>query len=180
MFHSSRTRKPTTPIDDLIYWAIPKILAGRPGPSYAPWNTASLIQEGIGGVISLDGPIRVKELREAGIDHLPAYQPMLLLHSMDDHLRFLSIMPRVLSFVDSHRLSGQATMIHCHYGCDRTGAALACYLVARERMDADSAIGSIQRINPDAMWAVGYSDAVYTFEESYRRRPELYDGTSLL
>lgn len=179
MFHASPTPKQHPPIDDLIYWALPNVLAGRPGPSYAPWNTDSLVDQGIGGVISLDGPIRVKELREAGIDHLPAYQPMLLLHSIDDHLRFLSIMPRVLSFVDLHRQSGQATMIHCHYGCDRTGAALACYLVARESMDADTAISSIQRVNPDAMWAVGYSDAVHTFEDSYRRSPHLYDGTSL-
>jgi protein-tyrosine phosphatase len=90
------------------------------------------------------------------------------------------MMPRVLRFIDVMKNNGLATMIHCHYGCDRTGAALACYLVAREMMDADTAVLTIQRLNPDALWAVGYADAVSTFEEEFRAHPEVYNGTPQL
>jgi hypothetical protein len=165
------------PPDEQLYWAIPNVLAGRPGPTYAPWNTQGLRDQGFGGIVSLDGPIRIRDIRLAGIEHLPVYQPMLLLHSVEDHLRFLSVMPRILAFVDRLRKASQATMVHCYYGCDRTGAVLASYLVAREGLDAESAIHFIQRVNPDALWAVGYADAVYTFEESFRARPELYQAS---
>lgn len=158
---------------------IPQLLVGRPGPNFAPWNAPLLKQLGIGGVVSLDGPIRTADLAAAGIEHLPAYQPMLLLPTEKDQLRFLSVMPRILAFFDNIQARRQAIMIHCHYGCDRTGSALACCLVARQKMDAESAILTIQRLNPDALWVVGYADAVYTFEESYRQNPDLYDGSPL-
>lgn len=144
---------------------MPDHLCGRPGPDCIPWSVDELIAAGVGGVISLDGPVRTSEIREAGLDHLPAYQPMLLLQSTEDQLRFLRVMPGVLEFIDRQREQGRATLIHCYYGCDRTGAALACYLVAREGLSADEAINAVQRANPEALWALGYMEVVHTYAE---------------
>lgn len=96
------------------------------------------------------------------------YQPMFLLHGEEEHKRFLKVMGPFLRFVDQQRAEGIATMVHCHYGCDRTGTVLSCYLVARENCTGSQAVARVQKINPDAMWAVGYMEAVQTFEAMYR------------
>jgi protein-tyrosine phosphatase len=159
-----------------MYWVIPGVLAGRPGPDCAPWNVDQLVDAGVGAVVSLDGPVRVQDLLKAGIRHLPAYQPMFLLHGEEDHKRFLKVMVPILAFIDEQRAGGIATLVHCHYGCDRTGTVLSCYLVARENFTATQAVARVQKINPDAMWAVGYMEAVQTFEAIYRDHPSLFEA----
>jgi protein-tyrosine phosphatase len=126
-----------------------------------------LIDEGIGGVVSLDGPIRTADLKKAGIDHLPVYQPMLSLQTTEEQERFLRIMPQVIEFIDGVRSRGKATLVHCFYGCDRTGAAIACYLVAREGYTAEQGIAIVQRLNPDAMQMIGYKEVVHTFAATW-------------
>jgi hypothetical protein len=158
-----------------MYWIVPGVLAGRPGPECVPWNLGDFVESGIGGVVSLDGPIRTKELHAAGLRHLPAYQPMLLLRSDEERMRFLSVMRPALAFIDELRDLGLATLVHCYHGCDRTGAVLACYLVARRGSSASEAVRSVQKVNPDAMWAVGYMEAVYAFEDAYRSDPRRFE-----
>lgn len=172
---SRRFRKDDSPRIDPSYWVLPGVLGGRPSPERIPWHVEELLNAGIGGIVSLDGPIRTKDLLAAGIRHLAAYQPMLLLHTTEDYLRFLKVMPAVLGFIDEERSRSLATLVHCYYGCDRTGSALACYLVAREGCTASQAIGRIQHANPEALWALGYSEVVATFEELYRKDPHQFE-----
>lgn len=161
---------------DHVYWVVPGVIAGRPSPECVPWDVHDLVEAGFGGVVSLDGPIKTKDLRLAGLTHLAVHRPMLLLRTVDDHRRFLSAIPRILPFVDEMRARGRATLVHCYYGCDRTGTALACYLVARENYTAEQAIVHVQHVKPDAMWAVGYMEAVHTFESMYRADPSLFEA----
>ena len=163
--------EPVVETSSRLYWAIPDILAGRPGPACVPWTAVELVDEGFGGVVSLDGPIRTADLKKAGIKHLAVYQPMLLLQTADERHRFLKIMPQVIAFIDEVRAKRRATLVHCFYGCDRTGAALACYLVAREGCSAEEGIALVQRMNPDAMRAVGYEEAVHTFAANWQQNP---------
>lgn len=174
-FSPKSPKSPSESEPEHIFWVLPNVLAGRPGPVCEPWTLAELLNENIGGIISLDGPIRLKELSQAGIEHLPVYQPMLLLYTREDHLRFLKVMPQVIEFIDRMRKTGRATLVHCYHGCDRTGSAIACYLVAREGMTASKAINAVQLVKPDAMWAVGYMEVVRTFESIYNERPEPFE-----
>lgn len=165
---------PPAPVDP-TYWVLPGVLAGRPSPERVPWQVEALLEARVGGIVSLDGPIRTKELTAAGIRHLPAYQPMLLLHSEEDYHRFLKVVPGVLRFIDEERSRERATLVHCYYGCDRTGSVLACYLVAREGCTASQAVTRIQHANPEALWALGYAEVVGAFERLYRSDPSPFE-----
>lgn len=159
---------------DKVYWVIGRRLGGRPGPDKAPWKPRLLKQGGIGGIVSLDGPVEGWELELADIQHLPIYQPMILLDTEIVREQFLSVMPVVLDFVDRFGGGHEGVVVHCHHGCDRTGTVLACYLVAREGLTAAQAIERVREANPFAMVAFGYAEAVATFERLVRLNPEPY------
>ena len=163
-----------------VYWVVADRLAGRPGPECIPWNPEELAQAGFGGVVSLDGPIRVGAIQSAGLRHLAVYRPMLVLQTEQEHRRFLEVMPAIFAFTREIEAEGKATLIHCYHGADRTGSALACYLVARENVSAEEAIQRVQKINPDAMWAGGYMEVVQTFESLYRKDPGAFGDQSPL
>jgi predicted protein tyrosine phosphatase len=168
-----------TPADESttapIFWVLPGVLAGRPGPAKVPWTPAKLAQIGIGGIVSLDGPIRTREIVAAGIKHLPVYQPMVLLTNREEMVRFLTVMKPVIHFIDAVRREERSVLVHCYHGCDRTGAILACYLVAREGMSAEEAADVIQKANPDALWAMGYLEVIETFESLFAENPQLFE-----
>lgn len=163
------------PAGEPIYWVIENELAGRPGPVKAPWTPATLKAAGFGGIVSLCEAGRTEKIRAAGIKHLPVYRPMILLQDESEREMFLSVMPSVLSFVDRCREAGDAVIVHCHHGFDRTGAVLASYLIAREGLTADEAIARVRAANPDAMSADGYAEAVHTFESLYREHPAIFN-----
>jgi protein-tyrosine phosphatase len=134
-----------------------------------PWDVQELYAGGIGGIISLDAlGVDGDQLRTAGIAHLPLYRPMIFLDDQAQRLTFLECMPEVLRFVAAMEQKQAAVLIHCYYGCDRTGAALACSLIAREGLSAAAAIARVRRSQPQALLAPGYLEAVHLFEQSRR------------
>lgn len=150
-----------------VFWVVEGVLAGGPGPKKVPWNLYELQSANIYGIVSLDGPIDTTPFRQTYIQHLPAYQPMILLENEDQRETFAKAMVPVIRFIDECRDLGAATLVHCHHGCDRTGAALACYLVAKEKLSAEAAIERVRAANPLAMSMPGYAEAVETFERLY-------------
>lgn len=153
-----------------IYWVIDNELGGRAGPQLYPWTARELIQAGIGAVVSLAGGVKYADLRAAGIEVLPVPQPMILLEDEPQRERFLDIMPLVVHFIDKARGAGRGTLVHCHYGRDRTGAVLACYLVEREGLSPDEAVARVRAANPLALAAPGYPEAVTTFRRLLDQR----------
>lgn len=156
-----------------IYWVRPRLLAGRPGPEKFPWHPRELIDEGIGGVISLSAPVDTRPLRRHGIAHLPVPQPMILLEDEPQREQFLAIMPLVLDFIQACAGRKKAVLVHCYHGCDRTGAVLACALLAREGLSSEQAIAQVRAANPLAMEALGYSEVVSTYERLRRGGPSM-------
>lgn len=146
-----------------IYWVAPGELAGRPGPEKFPWTPEELSAEGIGAVVSLCGPVNTRQLVAAGIDHLPVYQPMILLESEIAREGFVGIMPLIEEFVERSLTKKKSVLVHCYHGCDRTGTVLACLLIARYRLDAARAVEAVRSVNPLAMNASGYAEAVATY-----------------
>jgi protein-tyrosine phosphatase len=155
-----------------MYWVINGVLAGRPGPRCVPWNLWDLADQGVRRVVSLDAGVDPEEITDAGLLHLPSYTPMNYIDTKEEHLEFLSVMPRIVRFIDEGREQGEASMVHCHYGCDRTGCVLGCYLVAREGMDSAEAYQTIKERNPNAFGISGYAEAIMTFEDLIKQYPE--------
>lgn len=159
------------------YWVIDGELAGRAGPACVPWNLFDLRDDGIDAVVSLDDDVDERELAAAEIRHFPLYQPMVLLDSEKDQRAFLSnVMPPAVRFIDDCRAEGMGVMVHCHYGCDRTGAVLACYLVAREGMKAWEAYEHIRRVNPHSFGASGYAESILTFARMLEENPGWFES----
>lgn len=163
-----------------IYWVIEGVLAGRCGPAHTAWELGELRQAGIGGIVSLDETsVNPDDMRAAAIEHLPIYLPMVLLLEPADRHNFLQFLPPIFEFIDRHREQKSGVLVHCYYGCDRTGAVLGCYLIARQGLSSADAIDRIRQLQPGALQAPGYSDLVALFEDeqanlshrSPRRRP---------
>jgi atypical dual specificity phosphatase len=160
------------------YWVIDDILAGRPGPRCVPWNTWDLFENGFRGIVSLDAGVDPKAIEQVGIHHLPAYAPMNYIETEEEHLEFLAGIPKIVQFIDEHRERGEATLVHCHYGCDRTGCVLGCYLVARENMDPYEAFQHIKTQNSNAFGISGYAEAIITFHKLIQQYPEWLNQTT--
>jgi protein-tyrosine phosphatase len=154
------------------YWVIDDELAGRAGPRCVPWDLWELRESGVGGIVSLDAGVDPDEVAAANIRHLPSYMPMVYLEREEDHLEFLSVLPPIVKFIDELRAAGQATLVHCHYGCDRTGCVLGCYLVAREGLSPLEAYRRIKERNPHAFGASGYAEAILTFDKINKQYPQ--------
>lgn len=148
----------------MVYWIEEGSLGGRCGPACAPWQPGELFASGVGGVVSLDAEgVDERCLRKVGLEHLPLYQPMILLHDEQSRREFIRRVTPAFDFIDRIRERGAAVVVHCHYGCDRTGALLACYLMARTGCDAESAVGRVRAAQPMALQAWGYHEAIDLF-----------------
>jgi len=149
-----------------IYWINPEAVGGRCGPASAAWDLPGWLRAGIGGIVSLDSSnVRPEEIAAAGLAHLPAYRPMILLTTPQLQQEFLRSLPAVFRFIEEHRRQGRKVVVHCYHGMDRTGAVLACYLVQRYRCTAREAIARVRQLRPQAMSADGYEEAVFRFAE---------------
>ncbi len=149
-----------------LYWVIDDVLAGRCGPAVSPWDPKRLHDAGIRGIISLDeAGVNPGDLRAVSIAHYPAYLPMTLLLSQPERQQFLAALPPIFEFIDGARRRSSATLVHCHYGLDRTGAVLACYLVSRERLAGEEAVERIRQLRPQALLAPGYAESVLLFAQ---------------
>ena len=148
-----------------VYWVIPETIAGRCGPEMAPWDCWDLHAGGIKAIVSLTEPDDETKSRDAEIEHLPLYFPAMLLMSERDYTYFLSFVPPFLDFADRVIDEGKPMMVHCTYGCDRTGAMISIYLVARHGYTAEDAIKKVRIHQPPAMSAEGYEQVVYHYEK---------------
>jgi predicted protein tyrosine phosphatase len=148
-----------------VYWVEEQFLGGRCGPDCVPWSPPELYKGGVQAIVSLD-PNGVEEaaLADAGIIHLPLYQPMILLETAVERKSFLEIVPQVLDFIKKMERRKTPVIVHCHYGRDRTGAVLSCCLQARLGLSAREAIERVRQMQPDAMLAPGYQEVVELYE----------------
>ena len=160
------------------YWVIEGELAGRSGPRCVPWELREFGQEGITGIVSLDAGVNAADIEKAGLKHLRAYMPMVYLEREEDHLEFLTVVPSVVKFIDDIRKEGGAALVHCHYGCDRTGCVLGCYLVARAGYSPFEAYQHIRARNPQAFGASGYAEAILTFDKLLKEHPDWLERQS--
>ena len=151
-----------------VYWVLPGLLAGRPGPDQVPWDLAGLWAAGLRTIVSLS-PVDGTSIREAGFRHLAvplngglAFLPVL-------RWRLARQVLEVVDFVAAEVAAGRPTLVHCRQGNDRTGAALAGYLVRHQGLTPAQAIRRLLQANPQAMRSPGFRRLVGAIARIERR-----------
>lgn len=147
-----------------VFWVIEGLLAGRPGPTAAPWNPAELYAAGIRALVSLAADDLPEDLSSQGFVHYRAKFPSIVLSSRSLQRAFIYEALKVWAFIDIQLRAGNPTLVHCYIGRDRTGAILAGYLVTYRNMTPDEAIARVRSVRPTAMAAEGYEAAVRLLE----------------
>ncbi len=150
-----------------VYWAIPGILAGRPGPDEFQWNFIELKQAGFGAILSLhNDPRGLKDIDKHGFVHKLLTLPNSVPPSTDDYFTYQQLLPEAISFISQNVSAGAPTLLHCHSGKDRTGVILICYLCTVEKMNPLEAIGKLRTVKPSLLSSDGYEAMVYRLLES--------------
>lgn len=138
-----------------IYWVLPSLLAGRPGPQESPWDLQELWAGGFGAIVSLArvDPAPILQMGfhhchtplNGGLAGLGMLRPRLARH-----------MSPAVDFIAQELAAGRPVLVHCRQGRDRTGAVLAAYLVRHRGLSADQAVGEVRQANPRAMTSPGF------------------------
>jgi predicted protein tyrosine phosphatase len=148
-----------------VFWLLDGLLAGRPGPAAIPWDLAQFSRAGLRAIISLNTQPDPVEIAAAGLRHhsIPLTPILPLTRVLQDSM--LGRLEEVLAAIHAEVSAGQATLVHCHSGKDRTGLALAAYLMRYRGLDLDEAIDRVRAVRPIAMSAPGYEATARRFAE---------------
>ncbi len=142
-----------------VYWAIPGLLAGRPGPDEIEWNLGELRQAGFGALLSLhNGGLNSADISQHGFVHMLLPLPDTVPPSPEDIRTYRRLVPKALSFISQHVTNRIPTLVHCHAGKDRTGVVLVCYLSAYMEISPVDAIAKLRAIKPGLLSAEGYEE----------------------
>lgn len=145
-----------------VFWLVPGVLAGRPGPDREPWNLTEIRQSGFGAVLSVnDGMLcHPEDFASSGIEYqcLPLSPNAPPQPGDLEHCR--RILPQAFDFLAAMAESGKATLVHCSSGKDRTGLFMAYYLVRTSGISAKAAMETVRRVRPIAFSALGWEQFV--------------------
>ncbi|MCP4542041.1 MAG: hypothetical protein GY832_33360 [Chloroflexi bacterium] len=138
-----------------IYWLLPDLLAGRPGPGMSSWDLEGIWNEGLRTIITL---IRGDEpaIQATGFRHYQVPLNSWLAILPCTRQRLVQRMLPVIDLVAAEVAAGRPTLVHCYAGKDRTGAILAGYLIRYQGLSPEEAFRLLRQINPRAMTAPGF------------------------
>ncbi|PML79983.1 dual specificity protein phosphatase family protein [Enterovibrio norvegicus] len=140
-----------------MFWIEDNAVGGRSGPDKDPWDIVQLADAGVTAILSVnDGEgVHIARLKECGVDyaHIPLSSNAPPLQG--DVSFCLDALPRIVEFIARHRSLGKV-IVHCRSGKDRTGIALAAYLMHSQKMSANDAYHQIKAIRDIAFTAPGW------------------------
>jgi protein-tyrosine phosphatase len=148
---------------DRIYWIEENRLAGRCGPSVAPFDFAALKRAGFRHILSLDGDEHAKLApgEREGFEIHCMHMPNSIPPEPEEVLVFQERLPDAVRYV-LEKVGGNdgAVLVHCHAGCDRTGGVLTGYLMETRGLAPEDALAKVREANPDAISAFGYEEMI--------------------
>lgn len=158
---------------DALTWTVdPGLLYGRPGPAKSAWNLPHLHRRGIRAIVSLVPVERPQDIRAAGMAwYSIAFEEKLHTPWATSNDFLFPILAEFDRILDAHLPRGEAVLVHCNSGKDRTGLLLAYYLVRRKGLSARKALKRVREARPDALTASGYEDLLFAFERRFRGPP---------
>lgn len=143
---------------DKLFWVIPDVLAGRPGPDDEPWNLSALRQAGIGAVLSVNDGRLCNPQAFADLKIVYACYPLSdwVPPQPGDAKHCLEALPKGYAFVQEQLAAGRRVVIHCSGGNDRTGLFLSYFLIRSTGLSASQAIQRVRDVRPTALGANGW------------------------
>jgi protein-tyrosine phosphatase len=143
-----------------VFWLLPGVLAGRPGPNQVPWDAQDLRAGGIGAILSVnDGAAcHAEDFTALGMNYrcIPLSDNAPPRDGDLEHC--LDALPEAYDYVRSELDRQRAVLIHCRSGKDRTGLFMCYFLVRESGMSVDDAIAEVRRVRPIALSAEGWED----------------------
>ena len=76
--------------------------------------------------------------------------------------------------------NGVKVAMHCHAGYGRTGTTIACIMIAKESMSAETAIKQVREKRPGSVQTQRQVDIIGAFESHWRQAKMQFDDMPLL
>ena len=114
--------------------------------------------------ISHDAPIYdTKSLEKGGVQYHKFPTVSKVPPTVTEVRDFIALIDRLRTEIESKDPpeSGKAIGVHCHYGYNRTGFFIVCYLIERRKMDVESAIEEFRKAKPPGIKHEHFVDALY-------------------
>ena len=114
--------------------------------------------------ISHDAPIYdTKSLERGGVQYHKFPTVSKVPPTVTEVRDFIALIDRLRAETESKDLPERrkAIGVHCHYGYNRTGFFIVCYLIERQKMDVESAIEEFRRAKPPGIKHEHFVDALY-------------------
>ena len=143
-----------------IFWAIPNILAGRPGPNMQPWDPVNLYDQGIRSILTtnLGEEVDPATLHSAGLVHEHFYFPIGEPPDSEQFEIGLEVLPLAYRW---YCTAPKPMLVHCSAGKDRTGLFIAYVLMLHDSMNVEEAMKNTREIRPIAFTATGWESFVF-------------------
>ena len=81
------------------------------------------------------------------------------------HSDLLSHLPTCVNFIHDALLQHGCVLVHCRQGVSRSAAAVTGYLMNRDNLGRDSALGMVRRARPGVEPNGGFMDQLQLFEK---------------
>ncbi|MBP6927290.1 MAG: dual specificity protein phosphatase family protein [Caldisericales bacterium] len=149
-----------------IFWVLENRLAGRPGPDEVPWDLGKIYGAGFRAMLSLENNVDPAEIKRFGFEHLLAPMPDEIPPDSNSISAYKKLLPGAIDFIQTQFSKGLPVLVHCHAGMDRTGMAIACFLVRHHNMAPEEALSKVRRTRPVALTSAGYEAAYFAVVSS--------------
>ncbi|MGC7893605.1 protein-tyrosine phosphatase family protein [Vibrio anguillarum] len=129
-------------------------VAGRCGPDKVMWDLEELWSSGVRAIISVnDGEsVHISRLKAIGFayEHIPLSSNAPV--QSGDFEVCLDALPRIIKFIEQNETQGKV-VVHCKSGKDRTGLALAAYLLKSKGFGVEESMAAVKDVRDIAFSA---------------------------
>ncbi len=145
-------------------------VAGRSGPDKSMWDIEKLKCHGVSAILSVNDAemVHASRIKALGIvyAHIPLSSNAPPLKG--DLETCLKALPQIVKFIECHSGSG-IVVVHCRSGKDRTGLALAAYLIKSRGYSALEAIETIKNVRSIAFTAPNWEEFAKTVLGAFQK-----------